>query len=203
MIKNVVFDLGRVIYTYAPLDDLVEHGLSKEAVERFMERIYDSPMWQEIDRGTYTVAGAVKKWCSIYPDMEQDLRLIFNDGWIDRIISIMPDSLEFFYKVKERGFKIYLLTNFSEDAFAHVSARDSFFDDVDGMIVSAHEKLIKPDPAIYHCLLDRYNLIAEETIFIDDLAPNVAAAKDVGIQAIQFTTLEEVKRQFEEIVKCA
>ena len=199
MIKNVVFDLGRVIYTYDPLGDLLNEGLSKEAAGLFMSRIYDSKMWQEIDRGVTSIAEYLDKWIAEFPDMAEDLRLIFRKDWVDRVLKVMPDSLEFFYEVKQRGFKIYILTNFAKDSFSFVSTRDTFFKDADGIVVSAYEKLIKPDHAIYHCLINRYNLVPEETIFIDDMPQNVAAAKEVGIHSIQFTGLEDVKRRFNEI----
>ena len=202
MIKNVVFDLGRVIYTYNPRQDLLNQGFSEEAADLFMARVYDSDTWIELDRGTYTLSEAVSNWIAKFPDIAEDLRRVFDNGWVDRIIKIMPDSLDFFYEVKQRGFKVYILTNIMEDTFTHVRARDPFFDDADGLIVSAHEKLIKPDHSIYHCLLNRYNLIPGETIFIDDLPQNIAAAKEVGIRGIQFTNLEDVKYQFNEMVTC-
>ena len=207
MIKNVIFDLGRVIYNYSPREDLIKLGIFGEKANLFMDRIYDAPIWKELDRGTCTVADGIKKLCKDYPDMAADIKKVFinennNVGdWVERVIYVMPESLDFFYEVKSQGFKIYILTNFPEDAFAFIRARDPFFDDADGIVVSAHEKLIKPDPAIYQCLLDRYDLKPKETLFIDDLPLNTAAAKSLGIRAIQFKDIDDCKRRFAECIR--
>jgi len=202
MIKNVVFDLGRVIYTFSPREDLIALGYDDEQADRFTARVFSSPLWLELDRGTYTYPTLVKKLSEDFPDMAEDFRRVLNDEWPDRVINIMPDSLDFFYEVKRRGFGVYILSNFPADGFAYCRARDNFIDDADGMVISAHENLIKPDPAIFKCLLDRYELVPEETLFIDDMAHNVAAAKALGLQGIEFTGLADCKRQFEEIVGC-
>ncbi|MCL2421675.1 MAG: HAD family phosphatase [Defluviitaleaceae bacterium] len=203
MIKNIIFDLGRVIYSYWPQQDLINLGYNETKINKFMSRVYDSPLWAEFDRGTYTIAEGVEKLCADYPDMADDFRRVFNETWADRIIKIMPDSLEFFYEVKRRGFGVYILTNFPEDSFAYCRARDDFFNEADGIVVSAHEKLIKPDAAIYECLLNRYNLVPEETIFIDDMLHNIEGAEALGIHGIQFTDLDSCKKQFEEIINAS
>ena len=202
MIKNVVFDLGRVIYTFWPREDLINLGYDDKQADKFMARVYNSPIWAEFDRGTYTLPTLVEKLCGDFPDMSEDFKRVLNEKWPDRVITVIPDSLDFFYEVKRRGFKVYILSNFPEDNFAHCHARDNFLDDADGMIISAHEQLIKPDPAIFKCLLERYNLVPEETLFIDDMPYNVAAARALGLYGIQFTGLDDCKRQFEEMVGC-
>ena len=201
MIRNVVFDLGRVIYTYQPREDLLQLGYDDEFADHFMERVYDNPLWLEGDRGTYTIHELVEKLCSDFPDMTEDFKRVLDDEWHKRVIKIMQDSLEFFYDVKRRGFAIYILSNFPEPFFSQCRARDAFFDEADGIVVSAHEKLIKPDPDIFKCLLNRYDLEPKETIFIDDVAKNTDAARALGLWAIQFTDIEECKQQFEEILK--
>jgi len=201
MIKNIIFDLGRVIYTFWPLKDMIKLGFSEAQAGRIMEHVFNHPAWRDADRGLITINEHINKSQKDFPDIAQDLQKVFCDGWIDRVITVMPQSLDFYYEVKRRGFKIYIITDFPEDAFAHVRARDAFFDEADGIVVSAHEKLLKPDPAIFRCLLDRYKLAAEECLFIDDLQNNIAAAKDLGMQGIQFVSIEDCKRQFEELVK--
>ena len=199
MIRNVVFDLGRVIYTYQPREDLLQLGFDEERADLFMARVYDSPIWLEGDRGTYMIHELVEKLSADFPDMAEDFCHVLDDEWHNRVINIMPESLEFFYDVKQRGFDIYILSNFPEPYFSRCRARDAFFDETKGIVVSAHEKLIKPDPAIFRCLLERYGLEPKESLFIDDVALNTATAKTLGIRAIQFKGIEDCKRKFMEI----
>ncbi|MCL1863540.1 MAG: HAD family phosphatase [Defluviitaleaceae bacterium] len=201
MIKNVIFDLGRVMYTYWPRADLEARGFGKEKIEIIMECLFDNPLWLEFDRGTYTVADGVEKACEMFPQYADDIRSAIDSEWLYRVVQIMPESLAFYNELVNDGKNIYILTNFGEDTFARIRERDSFFDDAKGIVVSAHEKLIKPDPAIYHVILSRYGLIPEETLFIDDSVANIDAARALGIHGIVFTDINDCRAQWEKLYK--
>ena len=196
MIKNVIFDLGRVMYTYWPRLDLEERGFSKEDTDIIMEHLFDNPLWLEFDRGTYTVAEGIEKACEMFPKHADIIRSAIDEDWIYRIVQVMPESLEFYDEVLNSAKNIYILTNFAEDTFAKVRERDSFFNDAKGIVVSAHEKLIKPDPAIYDVILSRYGLKAEETLFIDDSVANIESAREVGLHGIVFTDIKDCREQW-------
>jgi len=201
MIKNVIFDLGQVIYSFQPRKYLLELGYSEEQADLFIERVMTSGLWLEYDRGTYTRESLLAELCSRFPEMSDDFKRVLDDSFMDNVVTIIQPNLEFFYEVKSRGFKIYILSNFFADGFAHVRKRDAFFDDADGMVISAYEGLVKPEPAIYQLILERYNLVPEESLFIDDNKKNIEAAEALGIHGIHFTTLEDCKKQFEALLK--
>lgn len=201
MIKNVVFDLGRVIYRFWPREDIINLGYDNTKADQLMACMFDSPLWLDIDRGLFTIQEGIEKLCAASPEQAADIRKIMDAGWADRVETLMPESVAFFFDVKNRGYKIYILSNWSWDGFDYIRARDShIFDEVDGIIVSGFEKTIKPEPEIYHRLLNRYSLIPEETLFIDDNQNNIAAAKALGIHGIVFVDIEDCKRQFEHII---
>jgi len=202
MIKNIVFDLGRVLYRYWPREDLENLGYNEEMTNRLMACIFDSPTWVEMDRGTYTIKEGRNKLCAAFPELATDIKKVLDDGWADRVETLMPASLEFFYDVKRQGFKTYVLSNWAADGFDYIRARDAFlFEKFDGIVVSGYEKLIKPDPGIYHVLLKRYNLVPKETLFIDDNANNIATAKSLGLHGIVFTSIEDCKQQFSTLMR--
>ena len=70
---------------------------------------------------------------------------------------------------------------------------------VDGYILSWREKLAKPDPQIYHLLLDRYSLRAEECIYIDDSKINVLAAVNLGMTGIVFQDQKQAEHEIQRI----
>ena len=70
---------------------------------------------------------------------------------------------------------------------------------MDGGILSYQEKLIKPDPAIYTLLLERYGLVAEESVFLDDTLANVEAARKLGIHGIWFQTKEQAEEELKRL----
>jgi len=200
MIKNVIFDLGQVIYSFLPGKYLLELGYSEEQADLFVGRVITPELWLEYDRGTYTRESLLAELCSRFPDMADDFKRVLDDSFMDNVVTIIQPNLEFFYEVKNMGFKVYILTNFFKDGFAHVRKRDAFFDDADGIVVSAHEGLVKPEPAIYQVLLERYNLVPEESLFIDDVKKNIEAAEALGIHGIHFIGLEDCKKQFDAII---
>ncbi len=88
--------------------------------------------------------------------------------------------------LRARGVPVYAITNFSAEKFGLACAEFPFLGGFDGVIVSGDEKLVKPDPAIYRLLLERYRLSAADCLFIDDVAANVEAARGVGMYGHHF-----------------
>ena len=107
------------------------------------------------------------------------------------------ENIEYVRGLREQGYKLYLLTNITEESHKYIDSVldiDSLFE---GGIYSYLENVIKPDPEIYERLVKRFELKKEETIFFDDRAKNVKAARDYGIQAEVFTSIEDIKKALE------
>ena len=98
-------------------------------------------------------------------------------------------------ELRGRGYTLYGLSNMSEPLFAHLQSRHDFFGLFDGIVVSAAVKLVKPDPAIYEHLRDRFEIDFAESVFIDDLPRNIESARRLGLAAIQFRSPEQVREE--------
>jgi putative hydrolase of the HAD superfamily len=121
---------------------------------------------------------------------------------IPEAVTSFDYSADWLKSLKERGYNIYLLTNYPEWLFEiHWKKGFTFVPYVDGKVVSGNVKLIKPDHAIYETLIKKYSLNPAESVFIDDVKENVQAAKDVGLNSFQFTKIDEVKAKLEELLK--
>jgi len=91
---------------------------------------------------------------------------------------IPDETIQFIKQLKIAGYKMYILSNWDRDSFALLKQQHSdFFDLFDGCVVSGFEGCIKPDGAIYRILLERYNILPEQCIFIDDQEENTIAAQ--------------------------
>ena len=103
--------------------------------------------------------------------------------------------------LKENGFPvIYGLTNWSAETFPPVREKYEIFSLIDHIVCSGEEKLLKPDPKIYQTLLERYNLKAEESVFIDDNINNVKGAIDMGMKSIRFVNAEQLQKDLNELL---
>ena len=89
---------------------------------------------------------------------------------------------------------LYLLSNVPREPIARLQLEWPFFSWFDGQVISAHERLVKPDPRLFQVLLDRYDLAPEATVFIDDVEANVEAAAALGITAIRFESASDLRR---------
>lgn len=105
----------------------------------------------------------------------------------------MSDNFNYIKKLRQKGYKIYLLTNITKDSYYYINDTINIDSTFDGGVYSYQEHLIKPDVKIYTLLLEKYNLSKEETIFFDDKEKNIIAAQALGIKAILFTSITDIE----------
>jgi len=182
MIKNIIFDLGNVLLKFKPNKFLLRFTNDKEYIDQFVLKVTRSKTWLELDRGTNTLENARNIFLSKYPQ-EKDFIELFFDQWMDMLTPI-EENIEILEELKKLGYRSYILSNFIKETFSYVRSKYSFFSLFDGQIISGFENIIKPEKAIYVLLLNRYNLIPEESLFIDDILFFLKPAKKLGMKTI-------------------
>ncbi len=181
---TVVFDVGNVLIRWDPrllYRDLIP---DPERLDWFMQNVCTAAWNIEQDRGR-SWEEAVALLVAEHPEWEREIRA-YDERWHETVPGIIEDSVATLKELKARGDKVYAVTNFSREKWAESLIRFPFLQSFDGVVVSAHERLIKPDPAIFHVLLERYGLAAGDCIFVDDSAKNIAAADGVGMRTVHF-----------------
>ena len=181
---TVVFDVGNVLIRWDPL--LVYRKMIPEDEKRawFMENVCTAAWNLEQDRGR-SWEEAVALLVASHPEWESQIRA-YDERWHEAVPGIIEDSVAVLEELKGRGEKVYAITNFSREKWAECLIRFPFLQSFDGVVVSAHERVVKPDPEIYRILLQRYGLAATGCIFIDDSAKNIEAARAVGMKGVHF-----------------
>ncbi len=193
MIKNIVFDLGRVLVNYEPKEYLNTFDFTDEIKEELYKIIFASEDWKKYDRGIYLHnTDIAKALCERYPKLCNEVNRVLSSTW-PAIHTLKIDTDEYLKELKKKGYKIYILSNLSIDSFNFIQKYD-FTKIVDGGVYSYELNIGKPDEGIYKTLLSKYNLIPAETVFIDDALDNVKAANKLGIHGIQFNNIDEVKQ---------
>lgn len=189
---TVVFDIGNVLIQWDPR--LLYRSIFRDDAEadRFLAEVLP-PEWNlEQDRGR-SFAEGIAEALARRPDHREEI-LAWDTRWHEMVPGEVPGSVEILTALKEAGVPLYAITNFSSEKFAECEQRfpflaNSFID----VVVSAHERLVKPDPRIYQVLFSRNDLAPKNTVFIDDSPANVEAARSVGMQAIHFTDAPALK----------
>lgn len=196
MIKNIVFDIGNVLINFKPMEFLREKFSDEATVQAVYKIIFQSSEWPELDRGTITEEEATENFCKYCSEHEEAIREVMRD-WHSMLTPIEA-TVEIFKELKQKGYKIYILSNYHMKAFESTYNNNEFFKLADGMVVSHKINMLKPEPEIYEFLLKEYSLKAEETLFIDDTLANVEGANRVGINTIHFTSAENLRIQLDK-----
>lgn len=181
----MIFDIGGVLIDWDPRY-LYRRLLPDEAtVEWFLTEVCPAGWNEEQDRGR-SWGEAVAERTACFPEYAE-LIAAFDERWMEMIAGAIDGSVRVMAELRARGVPLYALTNFSTDKFRELRGRYDFVDWFDGVVVSADERLLKPDPRLYQVLLSRYRLDAGRCVYIDDLPPNVSAARALGMTGVDFT----------------
>ncbi len=193
-IKNIIFDFGGVLMDWNPRYFFKDYFNDDEKMEYFLEDIVQSALNEEQDRGRALSEGTevqVKK----FPDWEKEIRAYY-DNWTTMLKSDIPQNVEVLRKLAKTHYHLFGLTNWSEETFPYALKNYDFFQLFDEkIVVSGTEKLIKPDPEIWYVLLERYNLKAQESVFIDDNLKNIETARSLGFETIHITPETNLEKE--------
>ncbi len=185
-IKNIIFDLGGVLIDWNP--DYVFLKVfkgDKLKLKEFYEKVCTFE-WNENQDAGYPLDKATEDRIKIFPEYEDQIRMYYGKweemigGEIKEVVTILKNL------VRENNFRVLALTNWSAETFPIALKKFDFLHLFEGIVVSGTEKTRKPFSDIYEIILNRYNLIASESIFIDDNIRNIKAANKFGIKTIHF-----------------
>lgn len=187
MIKNIILDVGGVFF-----DD------SKHNIERLLNKncdnIYRTAYGKGFKRSLLGEISVQEHINSLKNENDfNDINYILKKENLIKSYPLIKDNFEYIKNLKKRGYKLYLLTNITEDSYNYINDLININKIFDGGIYSYQEHLIKPDYDIYNLLINKFKLNKEETIFFDDKEKNVLAANKVGIKSFVFTSIEDIE----------
>ena len=198
MIRNIIFDFGAVLVDWDPRRLYVPWFGDAAKAEWFLTEICPYS-WNTQADGGRTTAEITAERIALHPEWEKEIRMYY-DRWIEMMGAEIPGTEALVRDLKQRGYGLYGLTNWSRETFPLVRDRYPVFGLLDGIVVSGEEMTMKPDPALYRILLDRYGLKGEECVFIDDNPRNAAGGETLGIRGLVFRDAEQVRADLEKIL---
>lgn len=196
-IDTVVFDLGGVLvdwdprYLYRSLFD------DEAAMERFLAEVC-TPEWNLAQDAGRPWAEAVATLSAQHPEFAGPIAA-YHSRWLETLRGPIPPTVDLLARLRDAGVRLYALTNWSQETFPLARERFDFLGWFEGIVVSGEEKLIKPDPEIFHRLIRRYAIEPGRTLYIDDSLKNVAAAEALGMHGWHFQGADGLRARLQAL----
>ena len=208
---NVVFDFGAVLFTWRPVDLMMEcfpaRAATRAEAGHLAYEVFGQAEWQAFDRGTIAMPDLVAQVARRVGLDAAVLGALIES--IGERLTPMPESVAMLERLvavraqraAEGGepLKLYYLSNMPVPYARTLERMNAFLQDFDGGIFSGDELLIKPEPAIYQCLQKRYALEPAKTVFLDDLLPNIQAAQAEGWHGIHFHNAQQATQELQAL----
>ena len=191
-IDTIIFDLGGVLIDWNPEYVFLDvFNRDRKKMQWFFDHICTSD-WNENQDAGYPMAQATEDKVALFPEYEKEIRMFYG-RWVEMLGDSITGTVDILKKfIDSEDYKVIALTNWSAETFPIALERFEFLHWFEGIIVSGEEKTRKPFNDIYNLTLERFNIKAENAIFIDDNLRNIEAANNLGLNGIQFESPEQL-----------
>lgn len=174
-------------------------GLEGEDFEKVAEATVRNQAWNEFDKGLVSTEEIIDVFAEKAPEYRNYIAKIFEDP--TKMIEQYDYAVPWIKELKERGYKVYILSNWSEPTYhACLDNELNFLSLVDGAVFSFQEHVIKPDKKIFEIICERYGINPCEAVFLDDNEANVISSREFGLNTIHFQNYEQGKAELEVLL---
>lgn len=198
MIDTIIFDIGNVLAGFCWQDSFqkvlneTEYDIISNAT------VLDEDKWGMMDKGEKSYEKLLDYYSLDFPHLKEKMNQAFMQVYKD--IIPFDYSCDWINSYKERGFKVYILSNYGKKPFEVSKPRFDFLKLTDGGVISYEVKMLKPNHDIFGTICDKYSIVPQNAIFIDDSAKNVSGAISFGLNAVLFESFEQAKKDVEKII---
>lgn len=189
-INTVVFDIGNVLIPWNPRWLFQRHLPRAEDIERFLAEV-DFLGWNEQHDAGQLFEHGIAQRSERFPHYRHLFEAFF-EHWEESLGPPIEGTVALARTLRERGYRTLALTNFSAETFPRATQLHGFLNEFEGVVVSGRERLMKPDPAIYRLLCERYDVQPTQAVFIDDSLKNIEGAQRIGMHGIHFESVPQL-----------
>lgn len=184
-INTIIFDLGGVLIDWNPRYLYRKIFRTEEEIEWFLSNICTSE-WNDLQDAGRPFEEAIRERIEKFPDHHEPITA-WHTRWKETISGPIEGTVDILRHLRDsRQYRLYALTNWSSETFPWTYENFDFLHWFEGIVVSGVEKMRKPNPAFFQVLFDRYQIIPQQSVFIDDNPANIEAANRLGLNTIPF-----------------
>ena len=197
-IKAIIFDYGNVLLEWNPRNVYQRYFPDDpEGMERFFKEV-DFMEWNaQQDKGRPFAEG-VAALSEKFPQYAQLIQA-YHDNWKDSIRGSYAGTIEILKQLKQAGYSLYGLSNWSAETFPLAREKYDFFGLFDDMVISGEVGHVKPDPEIFQIMLNKIGRPAQECLFIDDSLPNIKQAQAMGFAVVHFLSPDQLRTRLQDL----
>ena len=197
-VKKFLFDLGNVFFDWNPRHVLKEFIPDEKNLDNFLTNIAFPHLDMRCDAGV-KIDTAVREAIEKFPEYEKEINLYYPNHR-KMVKGSYQDTIDVFQKIKSQDYPCYVLSNWSDETYEGMEEQYPFLKEFDDKIISGREFLVKPDPKIYQLAASRFNLVPEETLFVDDRKDNIETAIQLGFQTIHLIDPYSIKSEIKKFL---
>lgn len=196
-IHNIVFDLGNVLISFKPKQFLRNFLHDEQRIANFVSKIIGKEIWLKLDRGVLSMKAAKNLFYETFPE-EREVLFWFLEIWMEMLTPI-ERNVRILKLLRQKGYKLYILSNFIKEVFLYVKEKYQFFDYFDGGILSYDVHFLKPESEIYKSLIKKYRLEPSNTLFIDDHYEFLEKAEEFGFETLYYSPSTDLLKDLHEL----
>ena len=196
-IQAIIFDFGNVLLEWNPRYVYQRFFPNDpEAMENFLKEVNFADWNLQQDKGRPFAEG-VAILSEKFPHYAQLIQA-YHENWTDSIGAAYDGTIELLKQLKQAGYPLYGLSNWSAETFPFAREKYDFFDLFDDFVISGAVGHVKPDPEIFQIILEKIGRPAHECLFIDDALININQAQKMGFETIHFQSPEQLAAALRE-----
>ena len=188
MIKNVIFDIGGVIVKFKKETYLDPLGLDEATKNYLIDEILFTDDWFQLSIGKMTDEQFLSNVQKNHTDYFELTKSVFEIDTLKKLLPVYSQTIELIKKIKEKGYHLFIISDIEESNIRYIESEipnlHELFEDV---IYSCRVGLVKKHGEVFDLAINRFNVVPEESIFIDDTQINLDQASKRGINTFRFT----------------
>lgn len=199
MIKNLIFDFGKVLVDYDFDQFFNRYFTDEKKRDAAISLLTTEELQSTLDREEKPFDETMQDLISKHTEYKDEIETFFT-RYPDIIIGEIPGMRQLMTQLKAEGYKLYGLSNWSKKVYLTMEQYKEIFGLLDGYVISSEEKLIKPEPAIYQRLFQKFGIKPEECVFADDKMENIEGSRSQGMEAILFHNAEQYEKELRTLL---
>lgn len=196
-INTIIFDIGNVLITWDPKNLYKKLISDEEELDWFCSHVVTLDWHTHHDAGLSMQEG-IKNLTAKFPDYANEIAA-FDTRWAETIGNPINGMLELMQHFSAQNIPMFAITNYSAEKYPEFERDYPFSSHFRDVLVSGREGIVKPAAEIYELAIERFGIIPEQTLFIDDRAENIHAAAEFGIQGHIFTDYDNLTKELKAL----